>query len=57
MEEEYKTSDTSLHAHWVLNYYNNEMYCSNCRRLHLRICKTDYCPDCGAKMDEKSREI
>lgn len=52
-----------VHAHWIkLDDNGRELaipYCSQCLHLPLRnngyaIELTDYCPHCGAKMDEEA---
>lgn len=46
------------HAHWILHDDNNDIWdCSNCK-MHIFINllygnKAEYCPKCGAKMDEE----
>lgn len=41
-----------VHAHWVMNKKSPYGYnCSNCGAQSSE--QTNYCKDCGAKMDEK----
>lgn len=48
------------HGHWVQRWTGNEyiVFCSNCRTEALEIVdyelEYNYCPNCGAKMDEVS---
>ena len=46
------------HAHWENEYYDEitELYyhtCSNCNTEITETCFDNYCPNCGAKMDEE----
>ena len=41
-----------IHAHWVVNEHG-QPYCSNCNEVFLPYVLTEYCPHCGAIMDEK----
>ena len=41
--------ESDVHAHW--EDCTNGWMCSNCQRDNSR--DTKYCPNCGAKMDEK----
>ena len=55
------------HGHWIMNEYD-ELYCSVCGdiasldsgeyfyRGKIRFDDSFYCPNCGAKMDEKVSE-
>lgn len=54
------------HGHWIMEYYetrstrgrlirNKTFTCSNCNRRNGRI-TTNYCPNCGAKMDGGNAE-
>ncbi len=47
-----------IHAHWILNFDPQRdgwdrmrYYCSHCNDWNT-YGQCDYCPDCGAKMDE-----
>ena len=44
------------HGHWVYKwnpYFKQELpYCSVCEKASPSVSKTDYCPHCGAVMDE-----
>lgn len=48
-----------IHAHWVPHEDLNDCaYCSNCngglvKHFWVRPFDWDWCPDCGAKMDEE----
>lgn len=53
--------DDVKHGHWYRNkekHGNTCFYCSACERMALADCMiwelTDYCPNCGATMDEVS---
>lgn len=51
-------SDVKLvtHGHWDDSFDGITPFCSVCRRTHLCINRTpEYCPHCGAKMDEDYR--
>ena len=55
MVREYPTEDVVpvVHAHWIKS--ETEPYaCSNCNRreLWMNAVTYEYCPHCGAKMDE-----
>lgn len=42
-----------IHAYWIKRFYNC-YECSNCHNLENMLTKrTNYCKDCGAKMDKK----
>jgi len=45
-----------VHGHWIYKwnpYFKVELpYCSVCEKASPSISKTDYCPHCGAVMDE-----
>lgn len=45
------------HGYWITLYQSdrgNSIYqCSNCQRLEFRA--SEYCPNCGAKMDGESK--
>lgn len=44
----------NVHAHWVVLEDEIGLYgCSNCEHKILRK-MTNYCPNCGAQMDERS---
>jgi len=54
-----------VHARWEYNGRNDEYFCSNCYKQPIsfkremncgvgefvEVCFSDYCPNCGAKMD------
>lgn len=43
-----------IHAHWSTKrtlIHDGELYCSRCEHENER--RTTYCPNCGAKMNEK----
>ena len=43
-----------IHAHWDDSFDGITPYCSACGMSHRCLRRTpDYCPNCGAKMDEK----
>lgn len=46
------TIDPIKHGHWTAeeDSYMSWWICSNCNTHEMM--KSDYCPDCGAKMDE-----
>lgn len=40
------------HGRWVSIFEDPDtLYCSECRRLCFRRFRSNYCPNCGAKMD------
>ena len=46
-----------VHAHWIDNGRDKSFTCSNCKsgcllNYEADYHKSDYCPHCGAKMDE-----
>lgn len=44
------------HGHWDDSFDGITPFCSVCRRTHLCINRTpEYCPHCGAKMDEEEK--
>ncbi len=47
------------HGHWIYKwnlYFRQEIpYCSVCEKASSSVSKTDYCPHCGAKMDESTQ--
>lgn len=53
----------AVHAHWVHDFIDANCncgveihcgwVCSNCNWYAKMESKTNYCPDCGAKMDEE----
>lgn len=49
LKEEYKESELIRHGHWIGGDYDIRK-CSVCGGLELG--RTQYCPHCGAKMDE-----
>ena len=38
------------HGHWVNHKHTEAVICSECKRVFID--ETNYCPFCGAKMDE-----
>ena len=40
-----------VHAEWEWSYHRNESECSNCG--HWSVVQSNYCPDCGARMDKE----
>lgn len=47
-----------IHAHWI--YKHGELHCSRCNERILNIIHRgclNYCPDCGAIMDETKDEV
>lgn len=46
------------HGHWVkeptdtFGFDEADYHCSECRRRPVKDVLTNYCPNCGAKMDE-----
>ena len=53
------TVETVKHAHWIENEYCGYYACSNCDGIGtangmspIEDCHLNYCPYCGAKMDE-----
>ena len=42
-----------VHAHWTRSHIAGR-FCSNCEGYG--IIASSYCPDCGAKMDEKTEQ-
>ena len=53
-----KTEDVApvVHAHWIFGEYNGQAIatCSNCQG-EVDLIGFQYCPTCGAKMDEEVR--
>lgn len=52
-------ADTEKHAHWIEDEYCGYYACSNCDGIGtangmspIEDCHLNYCPYCGAKMDE-----
>lgn len=47
-----------VHAHWILYDDNKDIWdCSQCKNhvfVDVLFCKGNYCPNCGAKMDEEA---
>lgn len=53
----------NVHAHWEIVYDEDcddggKYICGNCRHAfsfgaYFELCRFDYCPNCGAKMDER----
>ena len=55
------TVETVKHAHWIENKYCGYYSCSNCGGIGtangmspIEDCHLNYCPYCGAKMDEET---
>lgn len=49
------TVDTVKHGYWINaghDEWSHYRKCSVCGKLIVNMSKTNYCPDCGAKMDE-----
>lgn len=53
------TAETVKHAHWIEDEYCGYYACSNCDGIGtangmspIEDCHLNYCPYCGAKMDE-----
>ena len=57
------------HGQWIYNIESGEYVCSACGENALsfrkdtiyggdlyEVCLTDYCPNCGAKMDEETQK-
>lgn len=44
-------SKQEIHAHWEINSDGYYPYCSNCKTEPKGREMTDYCPNCGARMD------
>ena len=44
------TDDTAKHGHYIVDSHGN-LSCSVCGAVHLD-CTHNYCPHCGARMDE-----
>lgn len=56
-------ADTERHAHWIEDEYCGYYTCSNCDGIGtangmspIEDCHLNYCPYCGAKMDEVEDE-
>ena len=46
-----------VHAHWDDSFDGITPYCSACGMSHRCLIRTpDYCPNCGAKMDEEGKQ-
>lgn len=43
--------EQEIHAHWEINPDGYYPYCSNCKTEPKGREMTDYCPNCGAKMN------
>lgn len=50
--DEEPTVDSVKHAHWMTDDYEVSYTCSACGWAILFRKPTNYCPHCGAKMDE-----
>ena len=48
------TVDAVKHGHWELSPFDGNWACSNCGNepYHDNMKNMNYCPNCGAKMDE-----
>lgn len=44
------------HGRWLINPDGYYPYCSECKQEPARCIMTNYCPNCGAKMDEGDEE-
>ena len=57
MKELKQLREQTKHAHWTEKYVGGMFLqaCSNCN-AHA-IIKSNYCPNCGAKMDENDRTL
>ena len=45
------------HGHWDDSFDGITPFCSVCGRTHLCVNRTpEYCPHCGAKMDEECKK-
>lgn len=56
--DEMPTADVASvrHAHWVKSDFGDGIFeCSDCHKAGYTK-KFEYCPDCGAKMDEENEE-
>lgn len=51
--EKKKTDKKVKHGKWLINSDGYYPYCSCCMREPESGTMTDYCPNCGAKMDLK----
>lgn len=50
-----------IHAHWIKNWEIGWSACSHCGKGYLwedykGVADWNYCPNCGAKLDEERRE-
>ena len=43
-----------VHAHWT--YWGWSQHCSHCEHVFEDLYDDNYCPNCGAKMDEKETD-
>lgn len=51
------TVDPVKHGHWELSPFDGNWMCSKCgnKPYHDNMKNMNYCPNCGAKMDEVSK--
>ena len=45
-----------VHGHWIICSDGYYPYCSKCKQEPDGKNMTNYCPNCGAKMDEEATE-
>ena len=52
------TVDPIKHGHWELSPFDGNWMCSKCgnKPYHSNMKNMNYCPNCGAKMDEVKDE-
>ena len=52
------TVDPVKHAHWELSPFDGNWACSNCgnKPYHDNMKNMNYCPNCGYKMDEVTKD-
>lgn len=51
VKEDAVEAEQIIHAHWEINPDGYYPYCSNCKSEPKGREMTDYCPNCGARMD------
>ncbi len=49
-------SSPAVHGHWIISCDGYYPYCSECTKEPPGKEMTDYCPNCGAKMDGEEGE-
>ena len=42
-----------IHAKWIINSDGYYPYCSNCKNEPKNGIMSNYCPECGARMDKE----